>query len=181
MNKLMCSICVVAVAVLIVAASSRQSVAQGFNLNDLKKQIDNAKNQNNQSNQNDDNGDNNNSSGQSNQSRKRSKSNNQSNDQDDNQVQQFFPNGQNNQNGQSSRIKFQNSNSNQQGNFQNNQQFKTGSRATRTALKIGTWNGGKWQGSNKVESWTKNIQRQQLAAFQQPVVQRPSQGLERQQ
>jgi hypothetical protein len=148
MNKLVSWTCVLAVAVLIAAACSRQSAAQGFNLNDLKKQINDAKNQSNQSNQDKDNDKNssNNSNGQSNQSSKKSKSNKQSNDQDGNQIQQFFSNGQN------SRFKFQNSN--QQDNFQNNQQFQNWQQNNQNGFKIGSWNGGKWQGSRDVKQWT---------------------------
>jgi hypothetical protein len=132
--------------VLIVAVDSRQSVAQGFNLNDLKQQIDNAKNQSQ--------GDNSNSNGQSNQSRKRSKSNNQSHDQDGNQIQQFFPGSQNSQSQNGSN---QSRRSNQQGNSQNNQQFQNWQQNNQNGLKIGSWNSGKWQGTHDVKQWTQTF------------------------
>ena len=89
MNKLVRWTCVLACAVMIAAVDSRQVAAQGFNLNDLKKQVTNQQ-QNNQSNQNNDDDDENSSGNQGN---RKSKSGNQSNDSDGNQFQQFFPGG----------------------------------------------------------------------------------------
>jgi hypothetical protein len=144
MNKLVRWTCVLSVAVLVAAACAQQVAAQNFNLNDLKKQINDAKNQNK-----DDDDNNNNSNGQSNQSKKKSKSSSQSNDQDGSQTQQFFSNGQN------SGFKYQNSN--QQGNFQNNGQFKNWQQNNQSGLSIGTWNSGKWQGTHDVKKWNQTF------------------------
>jgi len=152
MNKLVRWTCVLAVAVLVGAVGAQQVAAQNFNLNDLKKQINNAKQQNDQSNQNnssqnkDD--DNNNSNGQSG---KRSKSGNQSNN-NGNQFQQFFSGGQNGQ-GQNN----QGRRSNGQGNFRNSQQFQNWQQNNQNGLKIGNWNSGKWQGTHDVKKWNQTL------------------------
>ena len=155
MNKLVRWTCVLACAVMIAAVDSRQVAAQGFNLNDLKKQVTNQQ-QNNQSNQNNDDDDENSSGNQGN---RKSKSGNQSNDSDGNQFQQFFPGGQSGQgqNNQSQNAQSQFRRSNQQGNFQNNQQFQNWQQNNQSSLKIGAWNAGKWQGTHDVKKWTQTF------------------------
>jgi len=149
MNKLVSWVSVFAFAVLIGAVASQQSAGQGFNLDNLKKQIN--KQQNSQSNQNNSNkkkdDDQSNSNSQSN---KRSKSGNQSSNQNiPPQFQQFFPGA---KNSQSQNNQFRSSK--QQGNFQNNQQFQKWQQNNPNGLKIGNWNAGKWQGTHDVKKWT---------------------------
>ena len=157
MNKIVRWTCGLAVAVLMGAACSQPVVAQTFDLNSLKQQIadqkqKNKSNQNNSNQSNDDDKNNNSDNNANNQSGKRSKSSNQSSSQNGQQVQQFFPGSQNGQ-GQNNSGQNQFRRSNQQG----NQQFQNWQQNNQNGLKIGTWNAGKWQGSHKIENWTKNF------------------------
>ena len=161
MNKIVRWTCGLAVAVLMGAACSQPVVAQTFDLNSLKQQIadqkqKNKSNQNNSNQSNDDDKNNNSDNNANTQSGKRSKSSNQSSSQNGQQVQQFFPGSQNGQ-GQNNSGQNQFRRSNQQGNLQHNQQFQNWQQNNQNGLKIGAWNAGKWQGSHKIESWTKNF------------------------
>jgi hypothetical protein len=170
------SLAIASIAVLLIVVSARQADAQGFSFGGIKVDTDNQNN-----NQASDDEDKNQSGNNSNrQGGRRSRSNNSNNsnnsagDDDENsssqQIQQFFPggqkqNGQNNnnnnrgQNGmnqgsQNQRRPGQQGNfpGNQQGqNLQNGQNWQNG----QNGISIGTWSNNKWQGSRKIDSWTK--------------------------
>jgi hypothetical protein len=142
-----------AVAVSMLSFPTQFAAAQGLSFGGVKVGTDNKSND--QSNNNDDenrnNGDNNNSNRNRN---RRSNSNNSSDDEsgDSNgqQFQQFFPGGQNKNNRGQNPLKQDGENqyrrSNNQGQIWNGGQ---------NGITIGTWNGNKWNGSRKIESWTK--------------------------
>jgi hypothetical protein len=158
MNKSVRWMGALAFVAMIAVVNSRQVAAQGFNLDSIKKQVENQQ-QNNKSNQNkndDDNDDDNNSNSQGN---RRSKSGNQSNNQNGQQFQQFFPGGQNSQgqNNQGQNNANQFHRSNQQGNNSNNGQFQNWQQNNQNSLKIGNWNSGKWQGTHDVKKWTQTF------------------------
>jgi hypothetical protein len=155
MNKLVRWTCLLVFAVLVAAAGARHVAAQGFNLNDIKKQLNNQ--QNNQSNQNKDDDKNSSSNNSNSQGGKRSKSSNQSNDNDGNQFQQFFPGGQNGQGQNNSGQNGQFRRSNQQGKNSNSGQFQNWQQNNQNSLKIGKWSSGKWQGTHDVKKWNQTL------------------------
>lgn len=117
---------------------------------------------NQQSNSDDDNRDNNsNQTGRKSRS-SRNSSNKSSGGNFEEQIQQFFPGGQNNQGQnviqQDGNIKFRRSNQ-QQGFPNNQQQFDnwTDGNQNNNNVTFGGWNAGKWQGSRKVDNWTKHF------------------------
>jgi hypothetical protein len=115
----------------------------------------------NQSNRDDENNNNQNTNRQGN---RRSQSNQQSSGNSDvDQVQQFLQGGQGGQNNQgnqqgSNQFRRNQQGQNQQGNNLNNQQFQNwnqNNQSNQSGVRLGTWQNGKWQGSNKIQNWTK--------------------------
>jgi hypothetical protein len=162
------SLALASIAVLLLVVSAKQADAQGFSFGGIKVDTDNQNN-----NQASDDEDKNQSGNNSNrQGGRRSRSNNSNNsnnsagDGDENsnsqQIQQFFPggqkqNGQNNnrgQNGLNQDSQNQRRRSGQQGNFPGNQQGQNWQNG-QNSISIGTWSNNKWQGSRKIDSWTK--------------------------
>ena len=153
MNKIMRPMCLLAFALVVVAGDSRPAAAQGFNIGGLKNQGDNQSDNN----KDDDDDDRDDSNGQGG---RHSQSGNPSDKKGIEQFQQFFPGG---QSGQEQGGTNQYRRSNQQGQFQNQQFQGQQFQGNQNGLTIGGWNAGKWQGSHKIESWTK-----QFGGNQQP-------------
>jgi hypothetical protein len=162
MKKVVASLVVIALVGLAAAGDGRPAAAQGFNISGV---IGNNKNKDEkQANNDDKDNDQNASDNSNNQGNRRSKSNKNSDDKNANPLEQFLSNqgtqSGSNSNNQNSSNKYRRSN--QQGNF-NNQQFDNFQQGNQNSITIGSWNSGKWQGSRKIDSWTK-----QFGGNQQP-------------
>lgn len=134
------------IVLLVVVAVRQPAAAQGFNFGGVKIQS----NSSNQSNDEDEDSDNSNRQGNR-RSRSRNQSNNQSSDEIPEQFRQFIPGqgGQNKPGGGQGQGGFNNSR-----NQQFNQQNSKWNRAGDNGFNIGTWNGGKWQGTRNAKQWT---------------------------
>jgi hypothetical protein len=168
MKRHLRSTVVLALAGLLLSVGTNYASAQGFSFGGSNNQNDQDQD-NNQSNRNDDDDDNR-GNDSNRQGGRRSSSRNQSSNDTTEQIQQFFPgvqggtnlNKQNNSN-QQNQGNNQYRRSNQQGNFPGNQQGQNWQQGNQNNITIGGWNSGKWQGSRKVDNWTK-----QFGGNQQP-------------
>jgi hypothetical protein len=151
-----------------VFAAVNSASAQGFNIGGFNQQSnDDDDDDNRDDNRDDDSNQGSNQGGRRSRS-SRSSSNNSGGNNVEDQIQQFFPGGQNNQNqnnqGQGGSNQSRRSNG-QKGFPTNQQQFDNWNNGNQNqnSITIGGWNAGKWQGSRKVDNWTK-----QYGGNQQP-------------